>query len=50
MEFSGQGGGPNRGIFGIPISGGDEERIIDLKEFRIMGCGRDGNDGSVRTA
>jgi DNA-binding winged helix-turn-helix (wHTH) protein/Tol biopolymer transport system component len=27
----------NRGIFRIPISGGDEERIVDLKEFRIMG-------------
>jgi len=27
----------NRGIFRIPISGGDEERIVDLKEFRNMG-------------
>ena len=27
----------DRGIFKIPISGGDEERIVDLKEFRNMG-------------
>jgi hypothetical protein len=27
----------NRGVFRIPISGGDEERIVDLKEFRNMG-------------
>ncbi|HTF62618.1 MAG TPA: winged helix-turn-helix domain-containing protein [Edaphobacter sp.] len=27
----------DRGIFRIPISGGDEERIVDLKEFRNMG-------------
>jgi hypothetical protein len=27
----------DRGIFRIPISGGDEERIVDLKKFRSMG-------------
>jgi DNA-binding winged helix-turn-helix (wHTH) protein/Tol biopolymer transport system component len=27
----------DRGIFRVPISGGDEERIVDLKEFRNMG-------------
>jgi DNA-binding winged helix-turn-helix (wHTH) protein/Tol biopolymer transport system component len=27
----------DRGVFRIPISGGDEERIVDLKEFRNMG-------------
>ncbi len=27
----------DRGVFRVPISGGDEERIVDLKEFRIMG-------------
>ena len=26
-----------RGIYRIPISGGDEERIVDLKEFRNIG-------------
>jgi len=27
----------DRGVFRIPISGGDEEKIVDLKEFRSMG-------------
>jgi DNA-binding winged helix-turn-helix (wHTH) protein/Tol biopolymer transport system component len=27
----------HRGIFRVPISGGDEEQIIDLKDFRNMG-------------
>jgi Tol biopolymer transport system component/DNA-binding winged helix-turn-helix (wHTH) protein len=27
----------DRAVFRVPISGGDEERIVDLKEFRNMG-------------
>jgi hypothetical protein len=27
----------DRGIFRVPISGGDEERIVDLKDFRYTG-------------
>jgi len=43
----------DRGVFRIPISGGDEERILDMKEFRSMGwyssgwLGLDPNDAPL---
>ena len=39
----------DRGIFRIPISGGHEERIVDLKEFRTMGWYAKGWLGLDRT-